>query len=72
MKYYIELKTYPNPDFTSRKIIEDVFGRLHFIFASIHFEKKAVPIGVSFPQYTVTDCQAKCNTFSKWTSYGVR
>lgn len=53
MKYYIELKTYPNPDFTSRKIIEDVFGRLHFIFASIHFEKKAVPIGVSFPQYTV-------------------
>ena len=19
-----------------------------------------------------TDCQAKCNTFSKWTSYGVR
>ena len=55
--------TYPVYNLINRLGLHDTRAALILIYACS---------GVATSFFITTDCQAKCNTFSKWTSYGVR
>ena len=53
MWFYIEITLLPNPEVGLNFLWSKVFQQIHLGLVEVRIDRKRVPIGISFPEYTI-------------------